>query len=349
MDTLTQGLLGATCGQAFYADKLGLRRAAAWGALGGLLPDIDVLPVAFLGPLAEFQYHRALTHSLWFSLVAGPLLGWIVQRQQARRRGAEAAGPLEAWIGLFVVTLVTHPLLDLFTTYGTMLLWPHERRFALDAVAIVDPFYSVALVLALLAGRAARGPQAMVVAQAAGLSALVLTTAFLFYGWHLNQAAEAEARRQLAPQTSAALRVQAYPTLFQPWLRRIVARDGRDVHVGLSSLWAPHEIAFQRFREPDDARLDAALATPEGRLFAWFAMGQITARVVGSAVEIDDLRYGYGEEPAHGLWGLRVPLDAAGRPSGSVERFNRRPRAAIVSTFGVLWRATFTPQAQPRP
>ncbi len=345
MDTLTQGLLGAACGQAFYADKLGWRRAAAWGALGGLLPDVDVLPVAFLGPLAEFRYHRALTHSLWFSLVAGPLCGFLAWRWQARRRTGDDAGPLGAWIGLFIVAFVTHPLLDLFTTYGTLLLWPHPRRFALDAVAIVDPLYSGVLALALLVGWRARD---VAVAQLAALGALVLTTAFLFYGLHLNQAAEAEARRQLAPHSTSALTVHAYPTLFQPWLRRVVARDGRSVSVGLLSLWAPHAVDFRTFSEPQDARIDAARATPSGALFEWFAMGQTTARVVtttaGDLVEVDDLRYGYGEEPDHGLWGVRIPLDEAGRPSTPVTRFSRRPRAAVLGTLAVLWRATFAPQ-----
>jgi inner membrane protein len=345
MDTLTQGLLGAACGQAFYAERLGWRRAATWGAVGGLLPDIDVLPIALLGPLAEFRYHRALTHALWFSLVAGPLLAWAVRRVQARRLGEARAGDLGDWIGLFVVALVTHPLLDLFTTYGTMLLWPLPERFAFDAVAIIDPFYSAILALALIVGWRARRPA---VATATGIAALVLTTAFLFYGLHLNHATETEARRQLAPRASAALSVRAYPTLFQPWLRRVVARDGRDVSVGLLSTWRPHAIDFRSFREPDDARIAAALATPEGELFSWFAMGQTTARVVetagGAAVEVDDLRYGYGEAPDQGLWGLRFPLDAQGRPAGAVERYSRRPRAALLATFGVIWRATFSPE-----
>lgn len=349
MDTLTQGLLGAACGQAFYAERLGWRRATTWGAVGGLLPDIDVLPIAALGSLAEFRYHRALTHALWFSLVAGPLLGWAVQRFQARGRGGAGAGALGDWIGLFVVALATHPLLDLFTTYGTMLLWPLPERFALDAVAIVDPFYSAILALALLVGWRARAS----LAQSSAIAALVLTTAFLFYGLHLNHAAESEARRQLAPRASAALTVRAYPTLFQPWLRRVVARDGRDVSVGLLSTWRPHAIDFRSFREPDDARIATALAAPEGELFSWFAMGQTTARVVdtasGAAVEVDDLRYGYGEAPDHGLWGLRFALDAQGRPSGAVERYNRRPRGALLSTFGVIWRATFTPQEPASP
>src|SRR5919106_876172 len=144
MDPVTQGVLGAAFGQAAFAHRLG-RRAVGWGALGGLAPDLDLLVIPALGPLAEFRYHRGLTHALWFGPVVGSLLGWAVWRWHARRgrEGGEGPGP---WIGLFVLALFTHPLLDLFTTYGTQLLWPFSRhRFAIDAVAILDPLYTVPL------------------------------------------------------------------------------------------------------------------------------------------------------------------------------------------------------------
>ena len=50
MDTPTQALLGAVVGQACFSGKLG-KRALWWGALGGAVPDLDVISVAFTGPL----------------------------------------------------------------------------------------------------------------------------------------------------------------------------------------------------------------------------------------------------------------------------------------------------------
>ena len=77
MDTVTQALLGAAVGQACFSHRLG-RRAVVWGAVGGILPDLDVLTIAVEGPFAEFKYHRGITHSLWFGPVVGPALGWLV-------------------------------------------------------------------------------------------------------------------------------------------------------------------------------------------------------------------------------------------------------------------------------
>ncbi len=58
-------------------------------------------------------------------------------------------------------------------------------------------------------------------------------------------------------------------------------------------------------------------------------------------VEIDDLRYGFPGRPADGLWGIRVPLDDAGRPAGPAARFNRPLRPSSAEALGFLFREAF--------
>src|SRR4029450_11156415 len=104
-------------------------------------------------------------------------------------------GPAATWFRLFVLTILSHPLLDLCTTYGTVLLAPFSyRRFAIDAIAIIDPAYSLALATAL-GGGLARGVGTRP-ARVAAASALALSTAYLVYGLLLNHEAE---RRAPAP------------------------------------------------------------------------------------------------------------------------------------------------------
>jgi len=74
MDTPTQVVLGAAVGQALFGHRLG-RRAAVWGAVGGLIPDLDMIAAAATGAWGEFVLHRGPTHSLFFGLALGPLLG----------------------------------------------------------------------------------------------------------------------------------------------------------------------------------------------------------------------------------------------------------------------------------
>ena len=189
MDPLTQGLLGASFGQALYGRALG-RKALVWGAIVGMAPDLDVVanPVS---PMAEWLWHRGPTHALWFGPVVGPAIGWMLWKWKG--------GRLRDWVGLAIVSLLTHPLLDVFTTYGTQLLSPFSRqRFAFDAVAIIDPAYSLVLALGLALG-VWRGV-GTATARRAAWAALVVSSAYLGLGLVVNDRAEEVARRQLAAE-----------------------------------------------------------------------------------------------------------------------------------------------------
>jgi len=333
MDPLTHGLLGASLGQALSGPALG-RRALACGAVLGMGPDVDIL-LRPSDPFAEWRWHRGATHGLPVEVVAGCLLGYAL----ARRTG----GALRSWILLATAALVSHPLLDWCTTYGTQLLAPFSnRRFALDWVAIIDPAYSLilaaGLVIGLRAGAATRA------ARRAGWAVLALSSLYLALGGFVNARIEAIARDELRASGMPFSRVSAYPTLLQLPFRRIVARSGDDVHVGWLSLLRPRPIEWQSFTQAEGPPVDAARATPEARLFEWFAMGEDAARVElregRLVVELDDLRYGFPGHPRDGFWGVRVTLDATGRPLGPGVRFERPLPAPVSRMLYTLWRET---------
>jgi inner membrane protein len=333
MDPLPQGLLGASFGQALFGRTLG-RRALAWGALVGMAPDLDVVANP-ASPMAEWLWHRGPTHALWFGPVVGPAIGWMLWKWKG--------GRLRDWVGLAIVSLFTHPLLDVFTTYGTQLLWPFSRqRFALDAVAIIDPAYSLVLVLGLVLGLW-RGV-GTAAARRAAWAALAVSSAYVVLGLVVNDRAEQIAHRQLAVEGVSEARVAAYPTLFQLPFRRVVARSGDEVRVGWLSLLAPRPIAWERFEAARGPAVEAARLTHEARVLEWFAMGEATPRVEatgdGAVVELDDLRFGFPGRPRDGLWGVRVRLDAAGRPVGPGERFDRALPAPASELVGRIWRET---------
>jgi len=333
MDPLTQGLLGATCGQALYGHRLG-KSAVTWGALVGMAPDLDILAAPF-APTAEWLWHRGPTHALGFGLVVGPLLGWLLWK----RKG----GRLADWAGLAVVALVTHPLLDIFTSYGTQLFWPFSRaRLAFDAVAIIDPAYSLVLVIGIVLGLRQGAETGR--ARIAAWTALALSSAYLALGLGVNARAEAIARAQLVAEGVRDVRVASYPTILQLPFRRIVARRGDEVRIGWLSVLAPRPIAWRSFVAASGPLVDAARHTHEARLFEWFSDGQATARVRrtpgGAIVELDDLRFGVPGPPQDGIWGVRVHLDSAGRPVGPVERFRRPVGVSTGEAFRELWRET---------
>ena len=354
---MTQALLGAAAGQAFFSQQLG-RRAALYGAAAGLLPDLDIIVTELMGTVATWQHHRGVTHALWFPLVAAPLMAWAARAFEGRKAKRSsladvsppaAPPPFAALAGVFCVALLSHPLLDWFTSYGTQLLAPFSsHRFALDAIAIIDPLYTVPLAAAVIIGAKAPWRRTRWVASLA----LVGTTGYLFYTWHLNVRAEHFAVEQLEMSglSSSSQRVEAYPTLLQPHLRRVVVQDHNQYLVGYLSLWTEGPIVWQSHRRLQGDRLDRVAATHPGRVLAWMAQGMALGREVplaeGSMVELIDLRYGMPGTDGPGFWGVRARFDGTGRMVTEVRPFQRRPsslREGLAVIFQRAYRSAPAP------
>ena len=77
MDSLTQIVLGAAVGEAVLGRKIG-NRAMVWGAIGGTIPDLDVMANLFMGELDALSAHRGFTHSIFFSVFAPLAFAWLV-------------------------------------------------------------------------------------------------------------------------------------------------------------------------------------------------------------------------------------------------------------------------------
>lgn len=84
MDSLTQIVLGAAVGELALGKKIG-NRALIWGGIGGTIPDLDVLANTFMDPIDALAFHRGITHSILFSVVAPVLLGWLVHKSYDRK------------------------------------------------------------------------------------------------------------------------------------------------------------------------------------------------------------------------------------------------------------------------
>jgi inner membrane protein len=328
MDPITQAALGAAVSHAAFHRQLGMK-AAAVGALAGMLPDIDSFYGALEGPFARLVSHRGITHSIFFGPVVGAAAGWAWWRYLCRRSGpgVQPAGNLQVWIGLFIVSLLSHPLLDWFTTFGTQLLAPFARtRFALDSVAIVDPVYTLILALGLFGARLLQGHSR---AGWPTTTALILSTAYLMLGLRINGLAEQEAQRQLAAAGLQGYTVRAYPTMLQLPYRRVVATSVDEVRVGYISMWRPCEIEWGRAPTFTSANVEAVLATREGGIYKWFSGGRLISREYSNGdnlvVEMVDLRYGYTLDPMEGMWGIRAHFDLDGDLIEPPKRFRNRP------------------------
>ena len=79
MDSVSQIVLGAAVGEAVLGKKLG-NKAMFWGALGGTIPDLDIITKPLMSEVESLAFHRGISHSITFAILGGLLFGWLWYR-----------------------------------------------------------------------------------------------------------------------------------------------------------------------------------------------------------------------------------------------------------------------------
>lgn len=79
MDSLTQIVLGAAVGEVVLGKKVG-NRAMLYGAIGGTIPDLDILANFVADDMTALAFHRGISHSFFFAATAPLLLGKLTER-----------------------------------------------------------------------------------------------------------------------------------------------------------------------------------------------------------------------------------------------------------------------------
>lgn len=283
MDSITQAVLGATVQTAVLGRWQG-RKALLYGAALATLPDLDVL-IRYQDAVDVMTRHRGFSHSL----PVLTLLALVLTLALRRWRPNPAYSGRRLFLALWLV-LVTHPLLDAFTSYGTQLFWPFTPPpTAWSSVFIIDPLYTLPLLLAVLAGlvsspqgKAPRGP----------LLALALSSLYLAFTvagkWMAEQRVEAE----LARQGIQAEALFASPAPFNSLLWRVTVLDGERYHEALVSWFdqaPPALVSLPR----GTALAEQLKASPQYARLAWFTDGVLRFDQVGDALVVTDLRLGF--------------------------------------------------------
>lgn len=329
MDSFTQIALGASIGEAGWRKELG-GRAPIWGGLCGLLPDLDIA-FAAVDPWADLIYHRSWTHSLLVIPLAAIPIGWLGHRFGKRR------GTWWQWVHLSFWALITHPLLDLFTFFGTQLFYPvSDTRFAIDGVSIVDLFYSLPLLLVCLLALK-KGPPPRWRRRLAAWT-LAVTTTYLVVGHLTMRTVRAEALAELRAEGFEPDAIRALPTFLNNQAFRVVARRGEgEFRVGYRSNLAGAGTEWLSLRSMDDPRVDEIWETEHGAVFQWFSDGLVLVQPGrdDDAIELVDLRFGGITRPTARLFAAKATFDGDGPPR--VERMDREIPASLEKEAEALW------------
>jgi inner membrane protein len=140
MDPLTHAISGAVLARAAPRQRLP-RGTVLYLAFLAMLPDADYV-LRFISDIVYLKYHRGITHSILLL----PLWTWLCLSIVPSQRRRYPAMP---W--LIAAVLGLHIFLDIITSYGTMALSPlTDQRLTLDLVFIIDPLFTLTLLIPLL-------------------------------------------------------------------------------------------------------------------------------------------------------------------------------------------------------
>ena len=288
MDSLTQAVLGASVA-GVCAPSGHRRKALLAGALLGTAPDLDVY-IDYGGDVENFTYHRGFSHSL-FVLAPFSVLLWLA----LRRWWVPAREAPLRWLAAIALALMTHPLLDAHTAYGTQLLWPLEVTPAMwGTLFIIDPLYTLPLIVGVTA--AAFWPKSERSARLLTLG-VALSTLYIGWSWIAKLTVESNARDALAAAGRPDAPVFLTPTPLNTVLWRVVVMTEDGYLEGFDSLFVDEgTLRFDAYTSDVNALRETADLWSVQRL-TWFADGFVRAEVRDGRLLMSDLRM--GQEPRY--------------------------------------------------
>ncbi len=338
MDPLTQGTLGAALPQSL--SKHGTAATAGiLGFLAGMAADLDVLIRSPDDPLLFLEYHRQFTHSLVFIPIGGLICALGLHLLLGRRRGLSFR---QSWL-YCTLGYATHAVLDACTTYGTMLLWPFsDARFAWNTISIIDPLFTLPLLLGVLLAARFERPLFARLALLWGLSYMALGL--------LQRDAAVDMGIALAESRGhQPLRLEAKPSFANILVWKVVYEtDDRyfvdAVRAGLSPKVFPGDSVEKLDIARDMPWLD--LSSQQARdieRFRWFSNGYI-ARDPLYRNRVIDIRYSMIPNEVDPLWSIEL------RPGAALEDHAAYlvHRDAGPDRLGTMWQMVTGAQAPAR-
>ena len=328
MDSLTQIVLGAAVGEAVLGKKIG-NRAMLWGAIAGTIPDLDVIARFLTDTITATEMHRGFSHSIVFSILMAPILGWLVH-QLKKRPDVGCQG----WAKLFFWGLFTHPLLDAFTTWGTQLFWPFESRLAFNTIFVIDPLYTVPFLICLII--AAFKKRGSLSRKRINNLGIYLSTGYLALTLLLKWTAHGKIVNALEEQNIAYTQVSSRPAPMNTILWNANVDAGDQYLIGDYSFFDSKPIAFTSF--PKKRKEAASLISKDEvqRLIAvserWYILEKEKEQWI-----YNDLRFGLiSIDPQEPKFVFRYKLTE--EVNGSITAEEDRPDSSnMKGIFGALW------------
>ena len=234
MDSFTQIALGIAIAEVYAGKKL-KNRTFLYGAILGTLPDLDVVVGMLLNPVDAVLIHRGISHSLFLFLFLSPCLGWIISKIEKGKIAFLQATKMVFWC------LFTHVLLDIFTSWGTQVLWPVEHRFAFKTIFVIDPLYTVPLVIFLILVWKSKD---LIKRKKYAIRGLLFSSCYLLLSCFLKLFALSQFEKALKKQNISFSKIIVKPTAFNLILWNANVSTAENYLLGNYSFFDTQPISF---------------------------------------------------------------------------------------------------------
>lgn len=235
--------------------------------------------------------------SIWILLLSVALIGFFSYRLWTRYYIVNPLANVEMslghWYVFFFLTIVTHPILDCFTTYGTQVFQPFsDHRVAWNNISVFDPLYTAPfLLLVLIAAFMKKGAKARLWLTIAGL-----TISSLYMIWTFKNKAKVNVafENSLAAEKIEYSEILTTPTIANNLLWNCVAKGEENFYTGFYSILDKAPVVRDILTIPINSNAiigheqDEAVTTLQ-----WFSDGYNSYQSLeGEAVQVNDLRFG---------------------------------------------------------
>lgn len=331
MDSLTQIVLGAAVGETVLGKKVG-NKAMIYGAIAGTIPDLDTIVGNFLDPLTAIEIHRGLSHSIIFSIIMAPVLGWLVYKIH-KRSGAT----WQNWSWLFFWSLITHPLLDAHTTWGTQLFWPLDLRLAYQNIFVIDPLYTVPFLVFLIL--AMRLPKTSLKRRKWNRLGLIVSSAYMVISLILKGVAFHKFEQALVDRNIDYIEMDTRPAPFNTVLWAANIDVGDAYLLADYSFFDTQRISFRRV--PKQRGLLGNLEnTKTVKRLAKIAEGWYAINETNGILNFNDLRFGVYDLNAktlHFAFSYKLLPSENGLKIEEAERDSEAMKTVLVTLWTRIW------------
>lgn len=276
MDSITQAALGAAIGEATLGKHIG-KKGMLLGAAVATIPDLDVVFYLFYDKFEMLSIHRGFSHSILFSIIGSILIGLLLKRMKWTREVSFVRLWFFSWLALF-----THIILDAFTTYGTQLFLPFsDFRFGWDSINVVDPVYTLPLLLGILG---------VLLFKKKGLNTLglIVSTLYLIGTLAIKNIINDRFGEDLAVHQIRYNDFLTMPVGSASFNWYGLARDNENLYLKKYSLFQENNLAFHTFKINENY-LDR-LSPEQKERMTWFAKGFYSAEMNNDTILIYNLQ-----------------------------------------------------------